>query len=100
MLKKFGIIAASAASLLMLGATAALAASSDYGKGPESGTSVEKEQFGGLNSGDIDILDEVTVPVCLNDINVGIIAVVDILSPSGLYDACEPGVASDNGAGH
>ncbi|CAM4067967.1 hypothetical protein KIPE111705_38950 [Kibdelosporangium persicum] len=109
MLKKAGFVAAAAAGLMMLGGTAALAAPAgdkgDYhhhhGKVwyPGSSTSVEKEQFGLLNTGDIDILDEVTIPICVNDVNLGLI-VVDLLSPSGIADSCDAAVASDNGDGH
>ncbi|WP_173136144.1 hypothetical protein [Kibdelosporangium persicum] len=112
MLKKFGVVAAAAAGLIMLGGTAALATPGDdggkgdyhdhYGKVwyPGSSTNIEKEQFGLINTGDVDILDEVTVPICLNDINIGLLAVLDILSPSGIADSCDAAVASDNGDGH
>jgi hypothetical protein len=106
-LKKAGIVAAAAAGLMMLGGTAALAApGGDHGKGDYNHGKVwypgndSNEQFGLLNTGDIDVLDEVTVPICLNDTNVaiGLVAVVvDLLSPSGQADSCNAGIASENG---
>jgi hypothetical protein len=108
-LKKAGFVAALAASMIMLGGTAALAApgGDHHGKGDGYNHgkvwypgSDSNEQFGLVNTGDIDVLDEVTVPICVNDTNVavGLVAVVvDLLSPSGMADSCDAGVASENG---
>ncbi|ONI77100.1 hypothetical protein ALI144C_33985 [Actinosynnema sp. ALI-1.44] len=113
MLKKTGIVAAAAAGLMILGGGAALAAPAGVhgdhdGKGGYNhgkvwypgGGNDQKEQFGLVNTGDVDVLDEVTVPICVNDTNVavGLVAVVvDLLSPSGQADSCDAGVASENG---
>jgi hypothetical protein len=107
-LKKAGFVAAVTASMIMLGGTAALAApgGDHHGKGDYNHGKVwypgndSNEQFGLVNTGDIDVLDEVTVPICVNDTNVavGLVAVVvDLLSPSGQADSCDAGIASENG---
>jgi hypothetical protein len=93
--KKAGIIALATASLLMAGGPAF----ADPYYVPTGADS--NEQLGAVNTGDIDIVDTLTVPVCLSDTNVSVgilVAVVaDILSPSGQADSCDVQIANENG---
>jgi hypothetical protein len=104
-LKKAGVVAAAAAGLIMLGAPAFASTAStqgwDHGHGHEghgsSSYNGPGNQLGLVNTGDIDVLHNVSVPVCANndDIAVGLVAVVaDVLSPKGVSDSCNSVIAT------
>jgi hypothetical protein len=91
-LKKAGVVVAAAAGLAMLGAPAF--ASGHHHSGDVSGPG---NQLGLVNTGDIDVLHNVSVPVCANndDIAVGLVAVVaDVLSPKSADDSCNSVIAT------
>jgi hypothetical protein len=96
LLKKMGLVVAAVGGLMMLATPAFATTSADgvYNHGGGHGGQVSL-----IKTGDIDILHNVSVPVCAtgNDVAVGLVAVVaDVLSPKGTVGSCNSDVDTDN----
>ncbi|MGW5051281.1 hypothetical protein [Actinokineospora sp. NPDC004072] len=92
MLKKAGIVTSAIAGLMMVGGTAFACpnACDDDWDGPSSHDDDGIEQVGLVNVDDLDVLENVNVPICLTNTNVavGLVAVAaNLLNPTEI-DRC------------